>query len=88
MITAKVIVESNIPSIRTAFDFAWMTLKKQVGLFTAIMLTFFVSWVILEVIVVAGQRFGTLLWVIAHLSFLVIFAGMELNLISNMPGIS
>lgn len=74
-------MDSNLPSIRKAFDFAWITLKKQSGLFTAILLTFCASWVILEVIVVAGQRFGLLLWVIAHLSFLVIFAGMEIGFI-------
>ena len=78
---AQVIVDSKIPSIRKAFDFAWMTLKKQLGLFTAIMLTFFALWVILEVIVVTGQRFGFLLWAIAHLSFFFIFAGMEIGLI-------
>ena len=78
---ANVIVDLNLPSIRKAFDFAWMMFKKQLGLFTAIMLTFFASWVVLEVIVVTGQRFGLLLWVIAHLSFFVIFAGMEIGLI-------
>lgn len=33
------IVNSNLPSIHKAFDFAWETLKKQFGLFAAIMLT-------------------------------------------------
>jgi hypothetical protein len=78
---ANVIVDSNLPSIHKAFDFAWMTFKKQFGLFTAIMLTFLASWVILEVIVVAGQRFGFLLWAIAHLSFFFIFAGLEIGFI-------
>jgi hypothetical protein len=78
---AQVILDSKLPSTRKAFDFAWMMLKKQLGLFTAIMLTFFALWVILEVIVVAGQRFGFILWVIAHLSFFIIFAGMEIGLI-------
>lgn len=78
---ANVILDSNLPSIRKAFDFAWMMFKKQLGLFIAIMLTFFASWVILEFIVVAGQRFGFLLWVIAHSSFFIIFASMEIGLI-------
>ena len=77
----EVIVNSNQPSIRMAFDFAWMTFKKQIGLFTAFMLTFFTLWVVVEVAVVAGQRFGLLLWVIAHLGFFVIFAGLEIGLI-------
>jgi hypothetical protein len=78
---ADVIVDLNLPSIRKAFDFAWMTFKNQSGLFIAMMLTFFASWVILEAIVVAGQRFGFLLWAIAHLSFFVIFAGLEIGFI-------
>jgi hypothetical protein len=78
---AKVFVDSNPPSIRKAFDFAWIMFKKQLGLFTAIMLTFFTLWVILEVVVVAGQRFGFLLWVVTHLCFFIIFAGMEIGLI-------
>jgi hypothetical protein len=68
-------------SIRKAFDFAWVTFKNRSGLFTAIMLTFLALWVILEVIVVAGQRMGFLLWAIAHLGFVVIFAGLEIGFI-------
>lgn len=78
---ANVIVEPNLPSIRKAFEFAWMMFKKQSGLFIAIMLTFFALWVILEFIVVAGQRFGFLLWVTAHTVFFIIFASMEIGLI-------
>src|SRR6266496_120943 len=77
----KVIPNPNLLSMRKAFDFAWITLKNHFGLFTAILLTFFATWVILEFIVVAGQRFGLFLWVMAHLGFFVIFAGMEIGLI-------
>ncbi len=78
---AKVIVNSNRPSFHKAFDFAWIMFRKQLGLFTAILLMFFALWVILEVIVVVGQRFGFFLWVVAHLSFFVILAGLEMGLI-------
>lgn len=76
-----VAVNSSPPSIRKAFDFAWMTYRQQFGLFTALVLTFFASWVILEIIVVAGQRLGILLWLLAHLIFFIIFAGMEIGFI-------
>ena len=66
-------------SIRQAFDFAWPIFKQRFGLFTTVLLTFFGAWVALEVVIIAGQRFGILLWSIAHLAFLIFFAGMELG---------
>ena len=78
---AKIVMDSELPSIRKAFDFAWLTLRNHFGLFIALMLTFFASWLLLEVIVVAGQRLGVYLWSAAHLSFFVVFAGMEIGFI-------
>ena len=72
-------MSSNLPSIRKAFNFAWGIFKEHFGMFTAYVCTFFAAWVILEVIVVAGQRFGSFFWAIAHLSFFVVFAGMEVG---------
>lgn len=69
------------PSIRTAYEFAWGIYKENYGLLAACMLTFLASWVILEVIVIAGQRFGFILWLIAHVSFFIIFAGLEAGFI-------
>ena len=75
-------VSSNPPaSIHKAFDFARRIFKEHFGLFTAYICTFFAAWIILEVIVVAGQQFGLFFWVIAHLIFFVVFAGMEVGLI-------
>jgi hypothetical protein len=75
-------VSSNPPpSIRGAFDFAQRIFKEHFGLFTAYICTFFAAWVILEVIVVAGQQFGLFFWVIAHLIFFVVFAGMEVGFV-------
>lgn len=41
----------------------------------------FGAWVVLEIVVITGQRFGIVLWVAAHLAFLVFFAGLELGLL-------
>jgi uncharacterized membrane protein len=64
-------------SMREAFRFAWPTYKKRVGLFAAILLTILGAWVALELVVIAGQRFGILLWLVAHLAFLVFVAGVK-----------
>ena len=66
-------------SVGQAVNFAWPTFKKRYGLFTAILLTIFGAWVALEIVVIAGQRFGTLVWAAAHLAFLIFFAGIEVG---------
>ncbi|MGC2464877.1 MAG: hypothetical protein WA517_06745 [Candidatus Acidiferrum sp.] len=66
-------------SIRQAFKFAWPIFKRRSGLFTAILLTVFGAWVALEIVVIAGQRLGILLWAVAHLAFLVFVAGIEVG---------
>ena len=75
-------------SMRHAFDFAWPMLQKHFGFFTAVLLTIFAAWVILEIVVIAGQRFGILLWVLMHLSFLVFFAGVEFGLLQICRSLS
>lgn len=70
----------HIPlSVRQAFDFAWPIFKKRFGLFTAVLLTILGAWVALEIVVIAGQRLGIGLWVVAHLAFLVFVAGVEVG---------
>ncbi len=68
-------------SMRHAFDFAWPSLKKRFGLFTAVLLTILAAWVVLEIVVIAGQRFGMVLWAVMHLAFLIFVAGVELGLL-------
>jgi hypothetical protein len=68
-------------SVRRAALFAWPTFKKHVGLLAAIVLTFVAAWALLEVLVIAGQRFGILLWAVAHLAFLIVCAGLQLGLL-------
>jgi hypothetical protein len=67
--------------VRHAFDFAWPTLKKRFGLFTAVLLTILAAWVVLEIVVVAGQCFGIVLWAVMHLAFLIFLASVELGLL-------
>ena len=74
-------MERSPISIRQAFNFAWPIFKKRFALFTAVLLTIFGAWVALEIVVIAGQRFGILLWVVMHLVFLIFVAGMEVGLI-------
>jgi hypothetical protein len=64
-------------SIGQAFNFAWPIFKQRFGLFTAVLLTIFSAWVTLEIVVIAGQRFGILLWAVMHLAFLIFVAGVE-----------
>ena len=67
--------------MRPAVDFAWRTFTRRGSLFVAILLTIFGAWVALEIIVIAGQRIGIVLWVAAHLAFLFFFAGLEVGLV-------
>jgi hypothetical protein len=56
-------------------------LKRRFGLFAAVLTTMFAAWVTLEVVVIAGQRFGIVLWVVAHLAFLIFFASVQFGLV-------
>ena len=68
-------------SIRQAFNFAWPIYKKRFGLFTAVLLTILGAWVALEIVVIAGQQLGILLWAALHLAFLIFVAGVEVGLL-------
>lgn len=72
-------VKGDPLSVRQAFNFAWPIFKKRFGLFTAVLATIFGAWVTLEIVVIAGQRFGILLWAVAHLAFLIFVGGMEVG---------
>jgi hypothetical protein len=74
-------MNQNPISIREAFSFARNTYKRHYLLFIASMLTFIASWVLLEIVVIEGQQFGILLWLVAHLAFFIIFAGLEAGFI-------
>lgn len=72
-------MEDDRISIRQAFKIASPILKKRFGLFTAVLLTLLGAWVALEIVVIAGQRFGILLWAAAHVAFLIFAAGVEVG---------
>jgi hypothetical protein len=74
-------MNQNPISIRVAFTFARKTYQSHYPLFIASMLTFFAAWVLLEITVIAGQKLGMILWVIAHLAFFIVFAGLEVGFI-------
>lgn len=64
-----------------AIAFAWDTCKKHAVLLMALSLTFLGIWAVLEIIVIAGQRFGILWWAAAHLAFFIVFAGVQVGFI-------
>lgn len=72
-------MKCNPISLRQAFNFAWPIFRRRCGLFTAVLLTIFGAWAALEIVVIASQRFGILLWVVMHLAFLIFVAGIEVG---------
>jgi hypothetical protein len=74
-------MNQNPVSLREAFAFAKKAYKNHFKLLIASMLTFFASWVLLEIIVIAGQKLGIVLWVVAHMTFFIIFASLEVGFI-------
>jgi hypothetical protein len=72
-------VGRNPISLRQAFRFAWPAFKKNFLLFGFVLMTVFAAWIALEVVVITGHGLGILLWIAAHLAFLIFFAGMEVG---------
>jgi hypothetical protein len=66
-------------SFRQSFHWAWTKFKDNPIFYIGIVLTFFASWVILELIVVAGQKLGVIFNLVAHITFLIVFSGMQLG---------
>ncbi len=67
----------NQISIGEAVDFAWSAYRRRWSLFTGVLVAMLGAWIVLEVVVVTTQRFGILAWALAHIAFLLCFAGME-----------
>ena len=65
--------------MRDAYRFATSIYKKNAGLLISCMLTFFAAWVILEALVVTGQDLGVAWWLAAHITFFIVFAGLEVG---------
>ncbi len=77
----------NPISLRQAFQFAWPAFKKSYLLFGSVLLTIFAAWLALEIVVITGQRFGILLWIGAHLAFVIFFAGVEVGFLRMVPAL-
>jgi hypothetical protein len=71
----------NQISINEAVGFAWSGYKRRWRLFTGVLLAMLGAWVVLEVVVFTTQRLGILSWALAHIAFLVCFAGIEVGLL-------
>ena len=80
-------VERNPISVSKAVNFGWYAFKKNYLLFSAVLLTTFAAWIGLEIVVIVGQRFGILLWTVAHLAFLVFFASVEIGFLQICLGL-
>ena len=79
-------MKSSSVSIRKALNFAWATFQKRYALFAAIVLALFGSWIALEIVVIAGQRLGLGIgpWIVAHLLFFILFAGLEVGFLQEI----
>ena len=58
----------------------WRLFKSHSGVFVMSMFLLFLSWVILEIAVISLYRFGFFIWLILHLAWLLLFAGMMVGL--------
>jgi hypothetical protein len=66
--------------VRSHFETAWRLFKSNASVFVISMLLLFLSWVVLEVAVVFPHRLGLVLWLMLHLAWLFLFAGMLVGL--------
>ena len=67
-------------SVLSHFGIGWKAFKAHPRVFVISMLILFASWVVLEVAVIAMQRFGLVVWLVLHLAFFVIFSGLMVGL--------
>src|SRR5450432_1397920 len=67
-------------SVIQHFGIGWKAFKAYPRVFLISMLMLFASWVVLEVAVVAMQRFGIVVWLALHLAFFVFFSGLMVSL--------
>jgi hypothetical protein len=68
-------------SFRPSINWAWKTFKDNPIFYVGIVLTFFASWVLLELFVVAGQKLGTIFNLAIHVAFLVMFSALQIGFI-------
>jgi uncharacterized membrane protein len=66
-------------SLRRSLNWAWKTFQNNPMFYMGIVLTFFASWVVLEAMVVAGQRLGAIFNLAIHTIFLIVFSGLQMG---------
>ena len=66
-------------SFRQSIHWAWTQFKDNPTFYIGTVLTFFASWVILELIVIAGQKLGAIFNLAVHITFLIVFSGLQLG---------
>jgi uncharacterized membrane protein len=71
----------NQINIAEAVHFAWSAYRAHWRLFTGVLGAMLGAWVVLEIVVVTTQRLGIVAWALAHIAFLLCFAGMEVGLL-------
>jgi uncharacterized membrane protein len=71
---------TNSASVTVHFQHAWKAFKSHPRVFVISMLVLFASWVVLEVAVIALQRFGIVVWLVLHFAFFVFFSGVMVGL--------
>jgi uncharacterized membrane protein len=67
-------------SVISHFGIAWRAFKSDPRVFVISVLIIFASWVVLEVAVIALQRFGIVVWLVLHCAFFVVFSGLMAGL--------
>jgi hypothetical protein len=68
-------------SLRRSITWAWKIYKDNPIFYVGIVLTFFASWVLLELIVIKGYGLGTIFNLAIHITFLIAFSGMQVGFI-------
>jgi hypothetical protein len=66
--------------VTSQFQTGWRLFKSHLSVFVISMLLLFFSWVVLEIGVVFLYRLGLAVWLMLHLAWLFLFAGMMVGL--------
>jgi uncharacterized membrane protein len=66
--------------VTSHFETGWRLFRSRASVFVVSMLLLFLSWVVLEITVVSLHRLGFAIWLMLHLGWLFLFAGMLVGL--------
>jgi hypothetical protein len=66
--------------VTSHFQGGWRLFRSHASAFIASMILLFLSWVVLEIAVVFLYRLGFAVWLVFHLAWLFLFAGMLVGL--------